>query len=272
MRRLLFALSLLLTAATVRAADQPRPATADEVALFKAAMKNSSQDTEHWAYTESSVAKTSKGRERGETIMRFDPSKPYAEQFTPLQVEGKPPTERQLKAARERGEKRGERVSRAAQAAKDPTYVPPPAQLRIGGNSVTPDLDHPLVIRGEEGRVTFEVPVSSPQKDIPMDKFQVLVTVARSAVQIENVSFTIRESFRVKLIAKIKAGEASMDFTVVDPKYPPVLTSLTGDFDASILFIPVSGTFTRTRTEWKRVKSYDERLQVKIGPLQLMDF
>jgi len=63
-----------------------------------------------------------------------------------------------------------------------------------------------------------------------------------------------------------------MDFTVVDPGYPPVLTTLTGDFDLSVLFIPVSGTFTRTRTEWKRVKSYDERLQVKIAPLQLLDF
>jgi len=114
--------------------------------------------------------------------------------------------------------------------------------------------------------------VSSTRQDIPVDKFQVLVTVNRPAAVIENVSFRVRESFHVKLIAKIKAGEASMDFTVVDPGYPPVLTTLTGDFDLSVLFIPVSGTFTRTRTEWKRVKSYDERLQVKIAPLQLLDF
>jgi len=76
----------------------------------------------------------------------------------------------------------------------------------------------------------------------------------------------------VKLIAKVKAGEMSMDFTVVDPRYGPVPTSLTGDLSGSVLFIPMSGNFTRTRTEWQRVKSFDERLSVKLGPLQFPDF
>lgn len=272
MRRLLFPLVLLMAAAALRAEEQPRPARPDEVALFKAAMLNGRQDTEHWAYTETATQHVSKGRARGDTVVRFDPSKPYAEQFTPLLIEGKPPTEKQLKDYRKRGEKRGERVARAAAAARDPAYVPPPAQLRVGGSMVTPDLEHPLVVREEAGRVAFEVPVSSKRKDVPVDKFQVLVTVTRPAALIENVSFRVRESFRVKLIAKVKAGEASMDFKVVDPKYPPVLAAMTGDFSASLMFIPVSGSFTRIRTEWKRVKSYDERLQVRIGPLQLLDF
>lgn len=141
MRRLLFPLVLLMAAAALRAEDQPRPARPDEVALFKAAMLNGRQDTEHWAYTEP-----------------------------------------------------------------------------------------------------------------------------------EQITLRIRESFRVKLIAKVKEGEAGMDFKAVDPNYPPVLDTLTGDFSGSLLFIPVNGTFRRTRTDWKRVKSYDERRQVKIGPLQLLDF
>lgn len=274
MRRLLLAAGLLLAAAA-RAEDPPppaRPATAEEVALFKAAMLSGRQDTEHWAYTETTTEHLSKGHPRGDTVVQFDPSKHYAEQFTPILVQGKPPTEKQLKQYRERGEKRGEKVARAAQAAKDPTYVPPPAQVRIGGTSMTPDLEHPLVAQAGADRIVFEVPVSSTRTDIPVDKFQVLVTVNRPAAQIDHVSFRVRESFHVKLIAKVKAGEASMDFTTVDPKYPPLLTSISGDFDFSVLFIPINGQFTRTRTEWRRVKSYDERLQVKIGPLQLLDF
>ena len=272
MRRFVFILVLLLAAAAVRAEDQPRPARADEIALFKTAMLNGRQDTEHWAYTESASMRASKGGMKGETVVRFDPSQPYAEQFTPLLVEGKPPTEKQLKEYRKRGEKRGARVARAAQAARDPAYVPPPAQLRLGGSMVTPDLEHPLVVREEGDRITFEVPVTSKRRDIPADKFQVLVTVNRAAGQIENVSLHLRESFRVKLIAKVKAGEASLDFRVVDPKFPPVLAAMTGNFDLSILFIPANGSFERTRTDWKRVKSYDERLQVRIAPLQLLDF
>ena len=271
MRRLLFIACLLLAAAG-RAEDLPRPARPDEIALFKDAMKNSRQDTEHWAYTETTTMKAAKGRYPGETVVRFDPSKPYAEQFTPLKLEGKPPTAKQLRDYRQRGEKRGERVARAAEKARNPAYVPPPAPLRLGGSSVTPDLEHPRVVSEEEGRLIFEVPVQSPRQDIPVDKIQVLVTVSRPAGLIEHVSFHLRESFRVKLVAKIKAGEASMDFTIVDPKFGPVMTSLAGDLSASLLFIPVDATFARTRTEWQRVKSYDERLQVKLGPLQLLDF
>lgn len=272
MRRCFFTAACLLLAALARAEDSPRPARADEITLFKTAMLNGRQDTEHWAYTETANLQATKGGMKGATVVRFDPSRPYAEQFTPVLVEGKPPTEKQLKEYRRRGERRGERVARAAQAARDPAYVPPPPQLRLGGGMVTPDLEHPLVVREEGDRVVFEVPVTSRRRDIPADKFQVLVTVNRAAGQIENVAFHLRESFRVKLVAKVKAGEASLDFKVVDPNYGPVLASMTGDFSASLLFIPVKGTFERTRTEWKRVKSYDERLQVRIAPLQLLDF
>ena len=272
MRRLFLCLLGLGVTVGLRAADDLRPATTVETALFKAAMLSGRQDTEHWAYTETSIQHLSKGHTSPDTVVRFDPSRPYAEQFTPLLINGRPPTDRQLKEYRQRGEKRGERVARAAQAANDPASLPPPAQVRIGGTSMTPDLEHPLVARETADRIVFEVLVSSTRKEIPVDKFQVLVTVNRSAAVIENALFRIRESFRVKLIARVKAGEAGMDFTVVDSKYPPVLTALTGDFDFSVLFIPINGTFTRTRTDWKRVKSYNERLQVKIGPLEVLDF
>lgn len=30
--------------------------------------------------------------------------------------------------------------------------------------------------------------------------------------------------------------------------------------------------FTNTRTEWERVKPYNDRLKVKLGPLEVLDF
>ena len=81
MRRFLFVLTLL-GAATARCAEtSPRPATAQEVALLKDAMKNTDQDTEHWAYTETTAVQDKKGRVRNGTVVRFDPSKPYDERF-----------------------------------------------------------------------------------------------------------------------------------------------------------------------------------------------
>jgi hypothetical protein len=270
MRRLFLSLTILATLpGLVRAGDAPQPATTDEAALFQEAVQSSKQDTEHWAYTETTVVKASKGGPNGETVVRFDPSKPYAEQFTPLKVEGQPPTERQLKKYRERGERRGERVARAA-AATTPGSAPP--SLHIGGTRVSLDVQHPQVVEAGETQVIFEVPLLGANNDIPVDKFEVRVVVGRASRQVEHVVLRIRESFRVKLVAKVKAGEVHIDFAVTDPKFGPVPTSITGDIAVSLLFIPVSAEFNNTRTDWKRVKSYNERLQVKLGPLEVLDF
>lgn len=272
MRRVLFAgLWLILPAVGAAGAEAgSRPATAEETQLFKDALKNTRQDMERWAYTERGVMKASKGRQRGETVVRFDPSRPYAEQYTPLQVEGRPPTEKDLKKYRERGEKRGERLAKTAAAAG--IAAPAAPQLRIGGSRLELNVDRPLVALEEAEAITYEVPVAGRRKDIPVEKFQILVRVNRSTGLVENVRLHLRESFRLKLVAKVKAGEASMDFRVVDPQYGPLPVRLTGDFGLSFLFMPLNATFERTRTEWQRVKPYDERFQVKVGPLEVLDF
>jgi len=273
MRLLLLPLILCGGLAALRADGPPRAATPDEIVLFKEALHNSAQDTEHWAYTETTHAKLSKGLAGpADTVVRFDPSKPYAEQYTPLQIEGKPPTEKHLKEYRKRGEKRGERVARVAEAARNTGTTPPAPQLKIAGGNVTLDPDHPRVVRADDHQVVFEVPLHSVRDELPVDKFQVRAIVDRPGRTVARVELLVTESFRVKLVAKVKAGEASMDLAVVDPKLGPVVTAMSGDFSASLLFIPLRGSFDRTRAEWKRVKSYDERLQVKLGPLQLSDF
>ena len=270
MRCFSFALVLLGVSVGLHAADELRPASVDEIALFKDAMANSRQDTEHWAYTETTTIKASKGRPRGDTVVRFDPSKPYSEQFTPLKVDGKPPSEKKLMEYRKRGEKRGEKVARAAEAARNLGSEPP--QVRINGNKATVDLEHPMVARDEADRVTFELAILGHSKDVPVEKFQFQIQIGKRSRQVEKALLRVRESFRVKLVAKVKAGEASVEFTTVDPNFGPLITSMTGNFGVSLLFIPVNATFANTRTEWRRVKAYDERLQVKLGPLQLLDF
>ncbi|HQY06744.1 MAG TPA: hypothetical protein PLQ52_11835 [Lacunisphaera sp.] len=256
----------------LRAEDQLRAATPDEITLFKEAIKNTTQDTEHWAYTETTVFKSTKGKVREETVVRFDPSKPWPEQYTPLKIEDQPPTARQLKKYRTRGEKRGEALARTAATADATTPGEPTTQKPAPGKKVTLDLNNPRVLKDEGDRLVYEAALKASAKDIPVDKFEVLVVVGKAARQVEHISLRLRESFRVKLVAKVKAGEASADFAVVDPKYGPVMTSAIGSFGASLLFVPVSGIFTNTRTEWERVKPYNDRLKVKLGPLEVLDF
>ena len=271
MRRVLLICLGLYAAATAFAAADLRPATPDEVALFKDAMKNSSQDTEHWAYTETTTVRTNQEKDdpREETVVRFDPSKPYAEQFTPLKIGGKPPSERELKKYRKKGEERGKKLMRRAEKGDAEKREP---RLTINNSKARLDLEHPQVAAETADRITFEVPLISEKGDIPVEKFQIRAEVDRSARQIRRAHFLIREAFRMKLVAKIKSGEATLDFAVMDPEFGPVITTMVGNFGASFLFIPVKGTFTNNRTEWKRVKAFDEGFNVKLGPLQFPGF
>ncbi|HYC71856.1 MAG TPA: hypothetical protein VEB66_11655 [Opitutaceae bacterium] len=273
---LLLLLSLVPLALAGRAEERLRPATPDEVALLKEALKNSAQQTDHWAYTETRAMKLRKGGKAAkETIVRFDPSKPYAEQFTPLKVEGREPSKKDLKEYREKGEKRGEALARAAERREDsppPADAAAPAKPKKGGKEVRADLENPLVA-GEEGdRLVLEIPMVSTTKDIPADKFEVRVVLNRSTRHVERASLRIRDAFRVKGIAKVKGGEGTVEFTLVDPAHGPVLTSATGKFGGSLMLLPVNPSFSYQRTEVKRVKPYDERFQVEVGALETLDF
>jgi len=267
MRLLVAILVLLGLSAELRAAGAFPAATPEQIALFKDAIKNTEQEPARWAYTETTVKQFSKGKEKGATVVRVDPSKPYAEQYLPLQIDGKPPTEKQLKKYRERGEKHGQHLARAS---ADPTQPgPSPAGKKEKGMKL--DTEHPQVVSDEGDTLVFQVPLVDHGTGVPVEKLRVRVVVGKATRQLQHASLRVLESFRVKLVAKVKAGEGSIDFTVVDPAYGPVMTAATGSFGASLVFVPVNGTFYSTRTEWQRVKPYDERFGVKIGPLKALD-
>lgn len=270
MRCFISGLGLLLGFALLRADESPRPATADEVALLKEALKNSAQDPDHWAYTETRTLKLRKGgKPAKETIIRFDPSKPYAEQFTPVKIEGRDPTKKELKEYRERGEKRGAALARAAEA---PPPEPTTESRKKKAKEVRVDLENPRVAQVEEGRVVFDVPLVSTTKDIPAENFEVLVHVNQTTRHVEKAAMRLHGAFRVKKVAKVKDGEGTVEFTVVDPQYGPVITSASGRFGGSLMLLPVNPSFTYTRTEVKRVKPYDERFTVQVGALEALDF
>ncbi len=259
--------------ATLAAAVEPaRPATAEETALLNDALKNTAQDPERWAYTESTVVQFGKGKDRKETVVRFDPSKPYEEQYTPLLIEGRAPTAKDLKKYRKKGEERGrqriEELKRRELAAGDEKE----AHLTINRSRAQLDLEHPLVAREEAERIVFEIPLRSEDRAIPADKLQIQVRVNRQARQLERATLRVLDAFRLKLVAKVKRGEASAEFSVVDPAYGPVITGMAGDFGASMVMIPVKASFSGTRTEWQRVTPFDERFSVKLAPLQMLGF
>ena len=263
---------LLLIVARVRAVEAAPPAMDPPVPpLLLDALTKLSEDFDHWAYTETRASTNPSGIPKGETIVRFDPSKPYAEQYTPLKIDGQPPTERQLKNYQTRGERRGDRLMRDEAAGKTPG--PDLPRLHLGSDNSAIDLEHATIASEADTIVTFNVPL---RKDaygtLPVEKLELLARVNKERRAFENVSLRVRESFRVKLLVKVKGGAASVDFGVVDPKFVPVMTSMAGEGTATVLFLKFGGSFDVKRTDFRRVKPYSERFGVKIGPLKALDF
>lgn len=261
-RLFLIAVAALGLAAPVRAhaTTVARAATEDELALLTEALEKTASDLTRWAYTESRVVRDAKGRIKTDTLVRYDPSQPYAKQWTPLLVNGKPPSASDFGKYRRQGEKAQRREERGGRDRR-PTL----------GEVI--DLSRATLVREDSRHLVFEVPLRKDRNDrFPPEKFEVLARLNRELRTVENISVLLRGSFRTRLVLKVKSGEASLDFTVVDPKYPPTLTAIRGDAEASILFFSVGGVLDLKRTELKHVRPFDERFDVKIGPLKALDF
>lgn len=278
MRRLLLASSFLIfpglavaAAPVAPPADGPLPAivnraaTTEELDLLTDALTKVARDMSRWAYTETTLIKDEKGKVKQDKIVRHDPSKPYVDQEVPSRIDGKPPTEAQLKEYRSRGEKRGRRIDRGQQTGRE----------NISGQSVGELVDLPAaLIVGDDGpRLTYELPLRKVGNTrFPPEKFQVLVRVVREGHLLEHAAVTLREPLRTKLVVKISSGEASADFATIDPKFGPAMTAVRGNASVSIFFYHIGGSGEVKRTDLKHVRPFAERFEVQIGPLKALDF
>jgi len=257
MRRAIFILLVSLTASARAAVPQ----------ILEDAVKKLGQDTDRWAYTQTAIQKDTKGKTTSEVVLRFDPSKPYAEQYTPIKIDGKAPTDSQIKKYRRQGEKRGEVLEKAATTG----VVDSSSRRKSVGELM--DLDKATVAEENEKEIVYEVPLKKEGNDrLPPEKFRVTARVSKELRALESVSATLRSPLREKLIIKVSSGEGRVDFKTVDPKHPPQLSEVRGSGAGSILFVPVGRAFEMRREDYKRVKPYGDRFDVQIGTLKAIDF
>lgn len=264
---------LLFALAGLNAAAEPPALTAapEVPPLLLAALDKVAANFDRWAFTETRMMTDEHGVPQPETVVRFDPSKPYAEQYRPLKVNGKPPSAKQLKEFRQRGEKRGEKFAKQEAEGKVPGSELP--RFGFNGGTASIDLAHATLASENADSVTFEVPLRNDgHGTLPVEKFQLFARVNRTTHAFENVALRVRSAFRVKLVVKVKSGEASIDFAPVVPAYDPAPVTMSGDATATVLFLKFGGGFEMKRTEFARVKPYSERFGVKVGPMKAMDF
>jgi hypothetical protein len=244
-------------------------ARAEKPALLLEALTKSAADEAYWAYTETSRELDQKGRSSGDTIVRFDPSKPYAEQFTPVLIEGKPPTAKQRKEYRQRGLDRGKEIESEPEQENSAAS----AEISFDTADSSLDFDRARIIADDGPSVTYEVPLRKTGRGgPPVEKIQLVIRVNRDRRALESMTTRLLSPVRLMLVIKINPGELKTEYTVVDPKYPPVMTSFGGKLTGSLLFLKDGGTLEEKRTEFQRVKPYGDRFRVKIGPLKALPF
>jgi len=249
---------VLLTGLWAAPAEAEAPLPLDD-ALLKVA-----QDRGHWAYTQTDVVMNDKGKVLNEAVIRYDPSKPYAQQYLPIEIEGHPPTRYDFDHYRAQGEKIGRKTEKAEDAGQ-----PPPGQTL--GDLV--DIDHAVVTAEDATTITYEVPLKAENNHrFPPDKFQVLVRVNKAHHTLDHVAVHLRAPVRLVLVLKVKSGELDVDFNTVDPKHNPAMTAVRGDGQLSVFFVNLRRNGSIKRTDFKHVTPFGERYNVQIGPVKALDF
>lgn len=259
MKHRMMLLTVLLLASVLRA-DEPTTAPVEDSAdplagapvPLAEAFRKYGHDVERWAYTEHEWNFGKEGKVVGERIVSYDPSQPYEQQWTLLKRNGQEPTASQKDAYRREKAK------------------------HLKNRKTLGDLletNKSRVVSETRDSITYEVPLRAEESNrLPPDKFQVLVEVARESTTLLKVEARLRSPLRVALVGKVKKAGAVISFSSVDPKYAPAITGIKANGSGSVFFIPVSGTYELTRTDFRRVKPYSDRFVVRPGPLKWLDF
>ena len=121
--------------------------------------------------------------------------------------------------------------------------------------------------------LTYEVPLANFEGSrLPPGKFRILVRIDRATQALRTIDVKLRDSWRVAGVVKVKSAGARLLFARVLPEFGPALTEISAEGSGTVVFVPVGTRTIATRTDFKHVTPYEDRFNVKIGPLKAIDF
>lgn len=217
-----------------------------------AALRQFGKDSPRWAYTQRFVQFDKEGKPKGSWVARFDPSQHYDVQWTLIEEDGQPATEREQKKFRK------ERAKRSR-------------DRRTLGELLV--LRQATIAFQSNREIVYEVPLKLESGSrFPPDKFLAFVTIDREKQTLKLIDVKLRENIRVMGLVNLKAGDARLEFAPVVEGHGPAITAISGGGTASLMFVTVGARVEAVRTDYKRVTPYDDRFTVKPGPLKMIDF
>jgi hypothetical protein len=239
--------------------------------LLDEALKKEREQEYHWAFTETVEARNGKGEVHDSMVVRYDPSKPYAEQYTPLSVDGKPPSNSVIHECRQRGE--DEARERQKKFEKGEDNAPDAPEIEISDDKGIIELQNAVLFEESDRYATFKVPVRAKSRSsFPFETILFLLKVNKTDSTLDSLQMTVSQPMRINLTARIRGADIQGTYTKVDPAYPPQITSAEIQADIKFLFAKSSARVSIKRSEFKHVKPYDDRFTVKMGPLKTLGF
>jgi hypothetical protein len=268
-------LILLATSSVSFAAEAPATAPGSgRPPLLNAAFNAFLEHQGRWAYTETHSGSGSGGKPKAESIVRVDPSQPYAQQRVPIKLSGQPPSEKQLKEWAEHYEQEAKRRLGNAPSATPMVPGEEGFHLQILNQLVVPELEHATVLAEDDTAATYDVPMhkAGDTDARRFDAFQLTVRVNKQLQQFDHA--TIRQGATVRVAAgKYSDGLTEIEFATPDPHYPPLPVKHFSRTTNKPLFGPgLTMEDVAVRTELRHVTPYDERFGVKIGPIRTIQF
>lgn len=228
---------------------------ADPPELLDEAIRKWIADEDHWAYTQR-LRVQDRNKPVEERVERYDPSKPDDQQWQLLEIGGRAPTPDDLKSWQRRKQRELKRRSERPLA----EYF---------------DFDHATVAEETADLIRYEVPLrKEANRRVPLDKILVMVTVNKSRHELATLTAGLKETFRMALgTAKVTNFGLDIRFQSVEAKYASQPATIHASGTARVvLFFKVGAEADVSWSDFKRVKPYKERFDVKIGDLKALDF
>ncbi|MFT3867579.1 MAG: hypothetical protein QM715_03670 [Nibricoccus sp.] len=251
----------------------PTAVATEQPSLLAAAFDAFLASQGRWAYVETHTSIGSNGKRTSESVLRIDPSLPYAQQTVPLKLNGQPPTEKQLKDWAAHNEEVARRRSENANRQSSPENKEE-FRLRVGKDDVTPLLDRASIIAEDNATVTYLVPMRLVGRvDAPLfETFQLTARVNKQQQQFEHA--TLRQQKPYKIAAGTYSdGVIEIEFAQPDAQFPATPTKRTLIQTNKPLFGKAHSMHeVIERTDFRHVTPYDERFGVKFGTLRTLQF
>lgn len=204
--------------------------------LANAIQKLVSED-DHWAYTQV-MRRTDSSNVSGDTVARFDPSKPAGEQWELLKLRGRTPSSAEANRwCRRRGGEVNQTDGKAL------------VQLL--------DLDHASVAQETPTHVRYQVPLKKNTiARVPTENFVAFAEVDRTEQALQRFTVVLRQAIRlIGGVAEIQSAEGEILFDNVGASDSTRPTKIIASGSGQALFRKVNRSAEIIYVDQRRVKS-----------------